>query len=74
MLKEQTCYDCAHARSLEIEPGAYKLCNKVDCNQQASGRRLSMVVIQLAGKARNIFRFLSLLAKFKGDKTLKELQ
>ena len=31
-------------------------------------------VIALSGKARQVFRFLALLAQFKGEKTLKELR
>ena len=31
-------------------------------------------VISLSGKAKQVFRFLSLLAQFKGDKTLKDLR
>ncbi len=31
-------------------------------------------VIALSGKASQVFRFLSLLAQFKGEKTLKDLR
>lgn len=31
-------------------------------------------VISLSGKARQVFRFISLLAQFKGEKTLKDLR
>ena len=31
-------------------------------------------VIRLSGKARQVFRFLELLARFKGEKTLGELK
>jgi len=31
-------------------------------------------VIALSGKARQVFRFLALLAQFKGEKTLKDLR
>ena len=31
-------------------------------------------VIALTGKARQVFRFINLLAQFKGEKTLKELR
>ena len=34
---------------------------------------MSQTVISLSGKAKQVFRFLELLAKFSGSKTLKDL-
>ncbi len=35
---------------------------------------MTTTVINLSGKARQIFRFLSLLTQFKGEKTLGDLR
>jgi len=42
--------------------------------QLKDGDGLMRNVIVLSGKARQVFRYLALLAQFKGSTTLKELQ